>query len=39
MMMNNGVDMNNVMMIWGELNALMKRCNYQRKEKCSPMKN
>lgn len=38
MLMNNGVDMNNVMMIWGELYVLMIKCNYQRKEQCSPMK-
>jgi len=25
MLMNNGVDLNNVMMIWGELNVLMKK--------------
>ena len=36
--MDNGVDMNNVMMIWGEINVLMMKCNYQRKEQCSPMK-
>jgi len=37
--MNNGVDMNNVMMILGEFNLLMKKWNYQSKEQCIPMKN
>jgi len=39
MLMNNGVDLNNVMMICGEINVVMKKCNYQSKEQCSPMKN
>ena len=38
MMNNTNVDLNNVMNIWGELNVLMKKCNYQSKQKCSPLK-
>jgi len=38
MMMNNDVNLNNGMIIWGELNVLMKKCNYQNKEQYSPMK-
>ena len=34
--MNNGVDLNNVMMIWGELNVLMKKCNYQKQRTMWP---
>ena len=37
--MNNGVDMNNVIMIWGELNVFMMKCNYRSKEKCDPLEN
>ena len=36
--MYNGVDLNTLMMIWGELNALMMKCNHQSKEQCVPMK-
>ena len=36
--MNNDVNMNNVMMLRGELNVLMKKCNYQSKEQYSPKK-
>lgn len=39
MLMNNGVNLNNVIMLWGELNVITKKCNYQSKEKCIPMKN
>ena len=38
MLLNNDVHMNNVMILWGELNVLMKKCNYQSKEQYSPMK-
>lgn len=31
MLLNNDVNMNNLMMLWGELNVLMKKCNYQSK--------
>ena len=34
-----GVDRNNVMMIWRVLNVLTKKCNYQSKEQCSRLKN
>lgn len=34
MLMNNDVNMNNFMMC--ELNVLMKKCNYQRKEQYIP---
>lgn len=37
MLMNNDVNLNNVMIQWGELNVLMEKCNYQSKEQCSPM--
>lgn len=37
--MNNDVNMYNVMMLWSEINVLMNKCNYQRREKYSPMKN
>jgi len=37
--MNNGVDLNNVKVISGEINVLMKKFNYQSKEQCSLMKN
>lgn len=39
MLMNNDEKLNNIILLWGELNALMKKCNYQSKEQCSPMKN
>lgn len=39
MLMNNDVNMYNVMMLWGEINVLMKKCNYQSKEQYRPMKN
>ena len=32
MLLNNDVNMNNVMMLWGEFNVLMNKCNYQSKE-------
>ena len=36
--MNNDVNMNNVMMLWGEFNMLMDKCNYKSKEQYSPIK-
>jgi len=39
MLLNNDGNLNNVMMLWGECNVLMKKCNYQRKEQYSPKKN
>ena len=39
MLMDNGVDLNNLMMIWVEINVLMMKLNYQRKEKCKLMRN
>lgn len=38
-MMNNDEKLNNVMMLWGELNVLMNKYNYQSKEQYIPMKN
>jgi len=39
MFLNNDVNMNNVMMVWGELNVLMKKENYQSKEQYIPKEN
>lgn len=36
--MNSDVNMNNFMMLRGELNVLMKKCNYQSKEQFVPNK-
>lgn len=38
MLLNNDVNMNNVMMLRGECNVLMNKCNYQSKDKYSPKK-
>jgi len=39
MFLNNDVNLNNVMMSWGENNMEMIKCNYQSKEQYSPKKN
>ncbi len=39
MLLNNVVKLNNVMMLWGEFNMEIMKCNYQSKEQYDPNKN
>lgn len=39
MLLNNNVNLNNIIMLWGECNVLMKKCDYQSKDQYIPKKN